>query len=246
VASGTACDRGAIRPDLRIPLVQTSLATARGLTGLREPTFDLARKRNSQLVGAAAALLAVGQVVVVDPLRAPVTSLALVFAAYAVLRAVSLTLLERRQRAFEPTWLAERSVTLSGTEFELIRLVAAERVYDLTDASNIAALLRLADGGIRLEIGFRYAMASAEWVIRRLREVRIEAALRPGTTPRVRFPSARYAVAPSSRRTFWSLGAPVLIIVAAPADLEATRGETGSAVQPPAERRPDARPPETT
>jgi hypothetical protein len=243
VAGGGEC--ASFRPDLAIPLVGHP-AVLRGLFAVREPAFDRARRATGWVVLAAAVLLLAGQVAVVDPLREPVTSLAVVLAAWAAARVVSLMVLERRQRDFAPGWLADRSASLRNSEFEIVRLTADDHAYDLNDAESTAELLRRSTEDARLVVEFAYPPANLERAHRRMGEVHVRAVLRAGARAKVRFPDARYGLDPTGRRTFWLLGGPAVVTVAAPAGRAAARGGTGSTDRPGAAHPPGARPPGTT
>lgn len=235
-----------LRPDLAIPLVESPLKIPHGLFWMREPAFAPARRNNAWIVAVAAVILVAGQVAVVDPLRGPVTSLGVGLAAYAAVRVTSLMVLERRQRKFAHRWLADRSVSLRAGEFEILRLTADGHVYDLTDAESTAELLHLADGNTRLVLDFAYPPANLERDHRRMQEVRIHRALPPRSPAKVRFPNARYRLDPTGRRTFWLLGVPAEVTVAAPADPVAARGGTGNTARLGAGHPAGARPPEKT
>ncbi|HEX2133073.1 MAG TPA: hypothetical protein VHH15_16120 [Actinophytocola sp.] len=245
MAAGPSSECGPLRPDLAIPLAGNLPPVLRGLFALREPAFDRARGRTGRVVVAAAVVLLAGQVAVVDGLREPVTALGVALAAWAAVRVVSLMILERRQLDFAPGWLADRSASLRTSEFEVVRLTADDRTYDLNDADSTAELLRRA-GDARLVLDFAYPPANLERTHRRMRDVHIHAVLRPGTPATVRFPDARYGLDPTGRRTFWLLGEPVLVTAAAPAGRAATRGGTGSRDRPGAAHPAGARPPGTT
>ncbi len=246
MAAGSSGEAGPLRPDLAIPLVGSPLPALRSLFTVREPAFDRARRQTGWLVVAAAGLLLVGQVAVVDWLHGPVTSFGVALGVYAAARGVALTVLERRQREFAPAWLADRSASLRVSDFEIVRLTANDHAYDLTDAESTAELLRRADGDTRLVLDFAYPPANLGRAHLRMRDVRFQVVLRPGSPAKVRFPNARYGLDPTGRRTFWLLGAPAVVTAAAPTGPAAAHGGTGSTDRPRATRRAGARRPGTT
>lgn len=246
MVAGSSGESGPLRPDLAIPLVGSPLPALRSLFVGREPAFDRARRNTGWLVLAAAGLLLVGQVAVVDWLNGPVTSLGVVLAVYAAARVVSLTILERRQREFAPEWLADRSASLQASEFEVVRLTADDHAYDLTDAESTAELLDRTDADTRLVLEFAYPPENLGRAHLRMRDVHIEPVHRPGSPAKVRFPDARYSLDPTGRRTFWLLGAPAVVSAAAPTGPGAARGGTGSTDRPAAARRAGVRRPGRT
>ncbi|MEV7554764.1 hypothetical protein AB0N89_34550 [Amycolatopsis sp. NPDC089917] len=235
VTSGAPFEPGLLRPDLPIPLPPPSwgsVAVSRGLTMLREPAFARAHRVTLWLVTAAVALVALGQFVVVGAFRESFTVGGVVLAVYTAFRAMVLVAGERRQYAFEPVWLAERSELLREGVFEVMRLTVDGRIRDLTNPGDVRELLRRSDDDARVRLDFVYPVAGWERVYRRLGDLEFRPALRPGASAQVRFPQARYGLQPSGRRTYWLLGTPVVISVAAQAGHGAARAGTGSTDRP--------------
>ncbi len=234
-----------LRPDLAIPLPPSRWGTdslLRGLTMLREPAFARAHRQTLWLVTAAVALVAMGQFVVAGAFREAFTVGGVALVVYTALRAMVLVADERRQYAFEPVWLAERSASLRDGRFEVMRVVVDGEVRDLTDPEDVRDLRRRYDDA-RVKLDFVYPAAGWERVYRRLGDLEFRRTLKPGAQAQVRFPQARYGLQPSGRRTYWLLGTPVVITVAAPADHEAARAGTGSTDRPGAAPRDGVRRP---
>jgi hypothetical protein len=249
VSSGAPSEPETLRPDLSMPLPPlegVAAAIRRGLTVLREPTFARAHRQTRWLVAVAVALVVAGQVAVVGWLRGPVTAGGVVLAAYTALRVISLTACERRQYAFEPVWLAERSATLQTGHFEVVRLTVDGQMCDLADPDTVGELVRRTDGDVGVVLDFAYHPASLERVYRRLADLRFHPILRRGAPAQARFPQARYELQPSGHKTYWLLGEPVVLSVAGPADRGAARAGTGSADRPGGAHQADARHQERT
>jgi len=245
VASVEPCP---LRPDLPVPFPpagQVSAAVRFAMTLLREPAFDRAHRRTLLLVTLAVALIVAGQVLLVGWLREPVTTLGVALAAYTVLRAAALRVVEHRQREFEPTWLAAQSALLRESRFEVVRCSVDRRSYDLTDPDAVRELLDRSDGDARVVIDFVHEPATLERVYRRLRDLAVQPAMRPGSPARIRFAGARYAVRPPGDTTYWQLGTPLVVTTAEPADPAAGRAGTGSTGRAVATPRAGARPPGT-
>ncbi|MGW4127314.1 hypothetical protein [Amycolatopsis japonica] len=245
VTGGAPFEPDLLRPDLPVPLPPPSwgsVALSRGLTMLREPAFARARRVTLWLATAAVALVALGQFVVAGAFREAFTVGGVVLAVYTTLRAMVLVADERRQYAFEPVWLAERSESLRDGVFEVMRLAVDKQVCDLTNPDDVRELRRF-DEDARVRLDFVYPVACWERVYRRLGDLEFQHSLRPGAAAQVRFPQARYGLQPSGRRTYWLLGAPVVISVAAPAGHGAARAGTGSTDRPGAAHPDGARRP---
>src|SRR5215470_14689383 len=100
-----------MRPDLPIPLVSATRpagTVARAVLGLREPTFERARKVTLIWAAVAATALLASQTIVAARYAPIVLGLVSVTACYVVLRVVALVAFEHRQKSFEPQWLAEQ------------------------------------------------------------------------------------------------------------------------------------------
>ncbi|MGO1056080.1 hypothetical protein [Crossiella sp. CA198] len=235
MAAPSSHDRDLPRPDLVTPLVARSRVLARGLCAPREPAFGAAHTQTLWLVLAALTVLALGQWAVLPPLRGPVTAAGVALAVYAAARTGYLVWLERRQLAFEPAWLAERSAWLRDGEFEVLRCLVDGQLRQLTEVDL--------DQAHWVQLDFTHSPAGIERIRLRAKDVRIET--RPGGTPTVRFPEARYGLQPSARTTFWRLGASAVLTLARPADPAAARAGTGNSPRPAAAHPAGARRPGT-
>lgn len=219
-----------LRPDLPVPLPpadRSASAFRFALTLLREPAFDRANRRTTWLVVVAVVLIVAGQLVFVGWLREPVTTAGVALAAYTALRVAALRVVEHRQRAFEPAWLAARSADLRNGRFEVVRCTVDRRGYDLADPVAVRELLDRPDHDARVELDFVHEPATLERVYRKLRDVTVQAAKRAGSPATARFTEARYALRPGGTTSYWQLGTRVVITAAAPVD-PATTG-TGAA-----------------
>lgn len=220
-----------LRPDLPVPLppVGRLVAAVRyGLTLLRRPAFDRARRRTPRLLVLAALLVLSGQGLLVGWPREPVTTIGVALATYAALRVAALRVVEHRQREFEPTWLEERSALLRQGRFEVVRCTVDGHGYDLTDSDAVWELLDRDDDDAPVVIDFRHEPATLERVFRRLHDVTILPTMRPGSPARVRFAAARYALRPPGGTTYWQLGTPLVVTTARPAGPAARHAGTGS------------------
>jgi hypothetical protein len=151
-----------------------------------------------------------------------------VLALYGLVRLSYLQALERKQIEFERSWLADRTLVLRDSEFELVRFTLDGRSYDLGNADQVAQALNLAadtNGDAAVTLEFVHPPQCLE----RTRTVVDDIAFRPvaGARPRVRFPNARYRPGASGQWISWQLSRPAVITVAAPAAHAATRGGTG-------------------
>ncbi|SDD35741.1 hypothetical protein [Actinokineospora iranica] len=243
MAGETWSDWETPRPDLAVPLAARPTVLSRAMAAPREPDFTMARHQTLVIALSSGALMLAAQTLVVDSARAPVIAAAVVLVLYALAREVYLLALERRQRAFEPDWLARRSETLRDSEFEVVRCVVGDRVYDLSDGEQAARLLASADADTRVEIDFTYPPAAIERASSRFGDIRFRP-IRAEAPPRARFPDARYGLQASGRKTFWRLGASVVVTIAAPAGRAATRAGTGRSARPGAARPVGGRPAE--
>jgi hypothetical protein len=247
--AGAYHEFGPPRPDLSVPLPpigKTAAAVRYGLTALREPTFDAARRRTLRFVGASVVLVVFGQFMVVDRLSEPVTICGVAFAVYAALRTASLTVLERRQYVFSVGWLAEWSATLRTARFEVVRCVVGAHTYDLTDPYAVAELVGLQNTDTTVVLDLTYRPRACERVQRRLADVEFAPALRPGVAAHGVFPRAHYELGPSGRTTYWLLDRPVRLTVARQVDPATQRAGIGNTGQPDAAPPTGERPPETT
>lgn len=208
-----------LRPDLPVPLPpadRTASAFRFALTLLREPAFDRANRRTTWLLVVAVVVIVAGQLVFVGWLREPVTTAGVALAAYTALRVAALRVVEHRQRAFEPTWLAARSAELRDGRFEVVRCTVGRRGYDLADPAAVVELLERPEDS-RVELDFVHEPATLERVYRKLRDVTVQAAKRAGSPATARFTEARYALRPDGATSYWQLGTRVVITAAAPA-----------------------------
>lgn len=242
-----ACvEPGLLRPDLPVPLapVRPVIAAARfGLTLLREPAFDRGHRLTRWLVAGAALFVVAGQLVAGGW---PATALGVALAAYSVLREAVLQIMEHAQRQFEPAWLAARSAQLRDGDFEVVRCTVNGQGCDLTDPDSVVDLVDNWDDDARVVLDFVHEPATLERVHRRLRDVTLRRALRPGSPARVRFTDARYLVRPRGVTSYWQLGPRLVVRTAGPADPAGERAGTGSTGRPGAARRAGARPPGTS
>jgi hypothetical protein len=208
-----------LRPDLPVPLPPAdrwAAAVRFALTLLREPAFDRAHRRTVWLVVVAVVLIVAGQFLFVGWLREPVTTLGVALAAYTALRVAALRVVEHRQRAFAPAWLAARSAELRAGRFEVVRCTVDRRGYDLSDPAAVRDLLER-PGESRVQLDFVHEPATLERVYRKLRDVTVQAAKRAGSPATARFTEARYALRPGGTTSYWQLGTRVVITTAAPA-----------------------------
>ncbi|MFG1645798.1 hypothetical protein ACGFMK_36440 [Amycolatopsis sp. NPDC049252] len=218
-----------LRPDLRFPLLATARIEAT-VARLREPRFADARRRTLRNLGCVAAL-ALAQFAVVPSLRPWFLGAAALLLLDLFGRLFALDVLRRRQRAFEPQWLAAQSAVLRTATFEVVGFEVATpftrraddrvRAYDLTRPEDVTLLLdhqdvdRAAGRASQVKLEFAYPLGPArrtaiEVVHLDLADVTV---VRSGGSrrARVRFPRARYHAQPSPRRepsqtTFWVLG----------------------------------------
>ena len=244
-----ASEPGALRSDLAVPLPPAGRvlgAVRHALTVLREPAFAQANRRTTWLAAGCLLVIAAGQFAVVGWLREPVTIVGVSVATYTALRVASLSVLQRQQRRFESAWLSERSAALRAGHFEIVRFAVDGRVVDLTDPDVVAELLRGQDSAARVAMDVASLPGAFERVSRAGGDVLFHTVLRPTAQPRARFPQARYGLRPSGTTTYWTLGQPVVVIVAPPADPAARRAGTGSTDRPGAAVPVDGRPAETS
>jgi hypothetical protein len=234
-----------LRPDLPVPLRPAGAALRYGLALPRTPAFARAHRQTGWWVAAALVLIVAGQSVVVLDVRDLVTGTGVTLVVYATLRSVALRVLERRQYDFEAHWLTERSAELRTGTFEVVRCSVDDRVYDLTDPQAVRDVLHAAAGS-RVEVDFLNSSSRLEQVCRRMGEVTVRQALKPGAHARVRFTGARYGVDPSGERTYWQLGSRLTLTTSAPAGPATARAGTGSRARPGAAPRAGARRPGTT
>jgi len=236
-------DPTSMRPDLPIPLAPATSpvgTVARVVLGLREPTFERARKVTVIWAAVTAAVLLASQTIVAARYTSIVLGLVSVAACYVVLRVVALVTLERHQKTFESQWLTEQSVRLRRHPFEVIsfRVEATAAMphtgrqrFDLTDRHDMARLLqrqaseREAQMHSRAHIEFIYkpgegddfAVAS---IRRELRDIEFYMAERWLCRGLIRFPEANYGSRPvpgssdqwwPGRLTYWFLTGPVRV-----------------------------------
>ncbi|MEU7855394.1 hypothetical protein [Nonomuraea sp. NPDC049141] len=207
------------RPDLPVPPVPLPgvPVTIRRVLGGTSPERAATATFGWALVTAALALAAI---FVPHPAFSAATWLT---AAYVAARVVTLRLLARAQRRFEPDWLAAQTRVLRGHGFDVLRCTVAGRVCDLTRPGDMAALTWAApDAEVVLEFGYRPA-ASGRVAVERIRreraELEIQYARFAPDSGRVRFPEASYVIGASGRVTAWSLAGRVLLTPAVPARL---------------------------
>lgn len=228
MARWTRDGRGGPRPDLTIPQPAPPGVLALVLAVFRLPRYGAPSRQRAVLV-AIAALLLTG--LVLNLLAATVAGV--VLALHSLIRMSYLEVLERKQAEFERRWLADHTVVLRDSEFELVRFTLDGRGYDLGDAEQVAHALRLAadadsDAAVILEF------VRPPQCLERTRTVLDDVDFRPvaGARPRVRFPNARCRPGASGRRTSWQLSRPAVITVAGPAAHAATRDGTGRQARP--------------
>ncbi len=157
----------------------------------------------------------------------PVATLGVALAAYTAPRVAALRVVEHRQRAFEPVWLAARSAELRAVRFEVVRCTVDRRGYDLSDPAAVAELLER-PGDARVQPDFVHEPATLERVYRTLRDVSVQAARRAGSPATARFADARYALRPDGTTSYWQLGTRVVITAAAPAGSPARAGTSSA------------------
>jgi hypothetical protein len=229
--SSFAPEFGRQRPDLIVPLLQDRYTTAtvtRLLIMMRTPAFGHAQRRNLWLVAMSVTLVVVGEFALIRMLRGPTIICGGVLMTYGAMRAALLTVLRRRQYLFEPMWLARQSAALRTGEFEVIRFMLNDQMYDLSDPDVVGELLHRLDDDDRVTLDIQYAPSEFERVYARLRDVRYRTVLMAGTVARAQFPDAYYGLRPSGMVTYWVLGGRVILTVAALGGPARPRDGTGS------------------
>ncbi|MFJ4785440.1 hypothetical protein [Streptomyces sp. NPDC088794] len=228
------------RPELLRPEAAIPLAPLPGLkgvarrygTGLKGPEFA-----EAQLVGAGWAAVPVVVALVgllVPGVRSAALVCAVVLGAAVLARSLLLVVFERRQHAYEPCWLADRTADLRTHHFPLLRCAVRSdevpgppEVYDLTRGNQVGELLRRRERdrtvGTFSQATLQFVCAVGRDELAVLAEVRRELAeldfqpVRPGTPQAwVRFPAASYLALPDTgrrpaRRAYWVLSGPVLV-----------------------------------
>lgn len=183
-----------------------------------------APSRQRVVLTAATALLLAG--LLLDVFAATVAGVVLTL--YGLIRLSYLQALERKQIELERGWLADHTLVLRDSEFELVRFTLDGRGYDLGDAEQATTALDVAantNGDTPVTLEFIRAPRCLEFIRTVLDDVAFRSVA--GTRPRVRFPNARYRPNASGHRTSWQLSRPAVVTVAAPAAHAAVRGETG-------------------
>ncbi|MEU7982045.1 hypothetical protein AB0B63_26380 [Micromonospora sp. NPDC049081] len=188
----------------------------------------------------AAVLAVITDRLLVEHVLATWTAVALI--GYTLTRAAALVLFERRQQAFEWSWLDAQSQLLRRHPFEVVALRvqvtveesrSAVRTVDLTNPADVAWLLnQQADLGAgvspqaRIEFGYwgnDGAGRGSDSVRRRLTDLQIRPVDIPITWARIRFPQARYVAVVDDagsgdrwpgRVAHWSLSGPVQLTTA--------------------------------
>ncbi|WP_433119358.1 hypothetical protein [Micromonospora sp. CA-246542] len=230
-----------IRPDVLIPPAPLSRpARLLRLFAFGPSWSSFERARNMTLVWLTVSALAV----IVDRLLVDherLTPLAVALVAYTVARVAALVVFERRQYAFEWSWLDDRSALLRRHHFEVVavrvRVVVDDgrtvvRAVDLTKPADVAWLIdqqaAAGTGGAphaRIEFGYGSASDSdrrSDSIRRRLTDLQIEPVDAPTAWARIRFPYARYVTVASAadanrwpgRVAHWSLIGPVQLTTA--------------------------------
>jgi hypothetical protein len=207
------------RPDLPVPLVPLPgmSVTVRRVLGGPSSEHAATATFGWALLTATFALAAI---FVPNPAFSAATWLT---AGYVVARVVTLRLLARAQRRFEPDWLAAQTRVLRGHGFDILRCTVGGRVCDLTRPGDVATLTEAAPGAeVVLEFGYRPAAGgrvAVELVRRRRGELEIRYARFAPDSGRVRFPEASYVIGANGRVTVWSLAGQVLLTPAVSAQL---------------------------
>jgi len=214
----------ALRPDLPLPLPPASRfgsVLRHTLAGLREPRFADAYRALRWGVLAIAVLVA-GRFAIIGWLRPWIDVVAAMLACGLLVRVIALSVVQRRQHAFEQRWLDVQSDVLRTTSFEVVRfgvrpsLGSAPGDYDLTRPADVRELLarQAEQRPLAARVDFAYSPTAIETVHLDLSDVTLmpsDGARRS----RVRFPDARYHGQPAmdragwrrpSRTTFWVLG----------------------------------------
>ncbi|WFE97175.1 hypothetical protein [Micromonospora sp. WMMD987] len=241
-AEGMLTESGSVQPGVPIPPAPLGWPAAllrRFTVGSHRSSF--AHARNVTLGWLVAASLAViADRLLVDHVLATWTAVAMI--GYTLTRAVALVIFERRQQAFERSWLEALSQLLRRHPFEVVALRvqvtveetrSAVRTVDLTDPADVAWLLhqqadRGADVSPQARIEFGYwgsdgAGRGSDSVRRRLTDLQIRPVDIPITWARIRFPQARYVAVVGDtgsgdrwpgRVAHWSLSGPVQLTTA--------------------------------
>lgn len=200
-----------------------------------------AQHQNVWLVAMSVSFIVAAQFAFISRLREPVVIGGEALVTYGAMRAALLTILKRRQYRFEPAWLAGQSAVLRNAEFQVIRFIFNNRMYDLGDPNAVRELFRHIDDDGRVTLDIAYASSAFERIYPHLRNMQYRAVLRAGAIPRAQFPEAHYGLRPSGMATYWVLGGLVILTVAAPGGPATPRGGTGSRRRPGGECRVDER-----
>ncbi|GIH22842.1 hypothetical protein Aph01nite_11520 [Acrocarpospora phusangensis] len=222
------------RPELPIPLVPLPRfpAVFRAiLLGLREPDFGRAWRFTVGWMTAAIVAAAIGLLI-----ASPLVVVAQVLAWYALARVVAAAAYARRQRAFEPAWLAAQTRVLRAHSFDVVRLTVRDAaagtrdVYDLTRSDDVDRLLRRQEsepaGASQAFLEFAYRRPCGERVLARIRRglAEVEFIRQDHAAARIGFPEATYLSRPHDTRrdreqparvAFWVLSGPVRVTAAA-------------------------------
>lgn len=227
-----------VRPDLPVPLSPLRglpKVVRRRLLGPRGPGF--ARAHRATVAWAAATGAVALASLLLPPWRGPAVACSALLGLYLLARTFALVAFERRQRAFEPRWLAAQSEVLRSHAFEVLRFRVqgsygepdARRTYDLTRPDDVRDLLHRQDrerasGALsRATVEFAYwagggdTLAVAE-VTRGLSELTFLQGRAAPARAWIRFPEARYLSRPGTgerpaQRTYWALSGPVVVSV---------------------------------
>jgi hypothetical protein len=200
------------------PLAGLAGLTRDRLIGLRGVRFSEAYRDTLYWLTGLVLLVVLGRSLITEPLRVTATILSVWLAVYVILRVVVLRRLERRQREFEPVWLAAQSQELRRQYFEVLRFTVQgpriprrngdpHRLYDLAEAASADELMRrysaeqassappwvLMDVAVGPDPDGEYAVQS---VRRRLTDVQLVAGRTKLERGRARFPQAQYVPRP--------------------------------------------------
>jgi hypothetical protein len=227
------------RPDLAIPLSPLRgfpLFVRHQLLGLRAPRFAAAY-RVTLATAAGGLAVAASSLAAAPPWRDAVIDCSALIGLYVLIRAWALMVFERRQRSFEPLWLAAQSDVLRGHSFEVLRFAVqdltdegqgARRGYDLARPDDVDDLLRRQANERN---SGRFSRATAEFtypagegtlavgdVHRDLTELTFMERRISAGHAWIRFPEARYLGRPGPGKrpaawTDWVLSGPVVIAV---------------------------------
>jgi hypothetical protein len=200
------------------PLAELGTLTRDRLIGLRGPRFTEAYRVTLHWLTALVVIGVLSRSLVTEPLRVTALIATVGIALYVILRVIVLRRLERRQREFEPVWLAEQSEELRRQYFEILRFsvqrhrrprrnTEPHRLYDLAETDSVDDLMRRysaeRQNGSRSWVQIDVAVGpdpdgeyAVQSVRRQLTDVELVAGRTKAESGRARFPKAQYVPRP--------------------------------------------------